>query len=39
MIEDHEESITLFYNTNTCEEHTTDMKIDVKEDVQIKERF
>ncbi|KAF3536863.1 hypothetical protein F2Q69_00024428 [Brassica cretica] len=39
MNEDQEESITPLYNTNTYEEHTMDLEIDVEEDVQIKDGF
>ena len=39
MIEDQEESTTPLYNTNTYEEYTMDMEIDVEEDVQIKDGF
>ncbi|KAL0796369.1 hypothetical protein Bca101_067746 [Brassica carinata] len=39
MIEDQEESTTPLYITNTYEEHTMDMEIDVEEDVQLKDGF
>ena len=39
IIEDQEESITPLYNTNTCEECSMDMEIDVEEDMHLKDGF